>query len=494
MRISLPDAPHRAQRPTVAAPPHTAGTELPTPEAIEDRHGDVGVDRNRDRTFRRMLLYADIVSACAALAVAVVLTGGDGLRDTTLLALPLIITVAKLKGLYDRDELLVRKTTVDEAPQLFQLATLSSLLIWLLDDVFVSGALDGGQVVVLWATLFAGALAARHLARAFAHRVTPPERCVFVGDVDGFTRLQGKLADGQSTAQLVCRMSLQRVGRHGAVRADAAELRELLAWTRADRLIIDSQALPPHDMLDFVRAAKSVGVHVSLLPRILDVVGSSVVFDQIGGVTLLGVRRFGLSRSSWLIKRAFDLTGASIGLLMTAPFLALIAAAIRFESRGPIFFRQVRVGRDGRHFRIWKFRTMLPDAEHRKHELLPHNEAAGGLFKIEDDPRITRVGRFLRRTSLDELPQLFNVLTGDMSLVGPRPLVCDEDERITGLDRRRLHLTPGMTGPWQILGSSRIPLQEMVKLDYLYVAGWSLWEDVKILLRTLPYVLARRGM
>ena len=142
---------------------------------------------------------------------------------------------------------------------------------------------------------------------------------------------------------------------------------------------------------------------------------------------------------------------------------------------------------------MWKFRTMVTGADERKAELAALNEAEG-LFKIADDPRITKIGSVLRRYSLDELPQLFNVLRGEMSLVGPRPLILDEDARITGLDRRRLHLLPGMTGHWQILGSARIPLTEMVKLDYRYVAGWSLWEDVKILLRTVPHVLARRGM
>jgi lipopolysaccharide/colanic/teichoic acid biosynthesis glycosyltransferase len=136
---------------------------------------------------------------------------------------------------------------------------------------------------------------------------------------------------------------------------------------------------------------------------------------------------------------------------------------------------------------------MVEGADALKPTLYALNEAEG-LFKIADDPRVTRVGRWLRRFSLDELPQLVNVLRGEMSLVGPRPLVSDDDARITGLDRRRLHLTPGMTGHWQILGSARVPLPEMVKLDYLYVAGWSLWSDAKILLRTVPYVLARRGM
>jgi lipopolysaccharide/colanic/teichoic acid biosynthesis glycosyltransferase len=137
---------------------------------------------------------------------------------------------------------------------------------------------------------------------------------------------------------------------------------------------------------------------------------------------------------------------------------------------------------------------MVNDAERVKDDLRQLNEADGGLFKITDDPRITRVGHFLRKTSLDELPQLFNVISGDMSLVGPRPLVPDEDALIEGWERRRLAVRPGMTGLWQIFGSSRIPMQEMVKIDYLYGANWSIWLDLKILLRTVPYVLRRRGM
>ena len=171
----------------------------------------------------------------------------------------------------------------------------------------------------------------------------------------------------------------------------------------------------------------------------------------------------------------------------------LIAVAVRLDSRGPAFFRQTRVGKDGKRFEMLKFRSMVVDADARK-EALRHLNETSGLFKIENDPRITRVGRWLRRTSLDELPQLFNVWRGEMSLVGPRPLVVDEDAQVHGLDRHRLHLTPGMTGHWQILGSARIPMDEMVGIDYLYVANWSLWEDVKILLRTIPVVFTSRGM
>ena len=194
-----------------------------------------------------------------------------------------------------------------------------------------------------------------------------------------------------------------------------------------------------------------------------------------------------------MVKRGFDIVGAGLGLLFLAPLLSVLAVLVRLDSRGPAIYRQTRIGRGGRPFTMFKLRTMVDGADALKPALRAQNEAQG-LFKIADDPRLTRVGRSLRRYSLDELTQLINVMRGEMSLVGPRPLVRDDDAQITGLDRRRLYLTPGMTGRWQILGSARVPMSEMIKLDYLYVTGWSLWSDVKILLRTVPYIVARRGM
>ncbi len=181
-------------------------------------------------------------------------------------------------------------------------------------------------------------------------------------------------------------------------------------------------------------------------------------------------------------------------MVVLAPVLALIALAIKVDTRGPAFFRQRRMGGNETPFEMLKFRTMTDGADSERESLSDRNEAEGGLFKIKDDPRITRVGRFLRRTSLDELPQLFNVIRGDMSLVGPRPLVISEDKRIVGWQRHRMLLPPGMTGMWQVQGSARIPLHEMVKIDYLYGANWSLWLDVKILLRTVGFVLNGRGL
>jgi lipopolysaccharide/colanic/teichoic acid biosynthesis glycosyltransferase len=207
-----------------------------------------------------------------------------------------------------------------------------------------------------------------------------------------------------------------------------------------------------------------------------------------------GSPAIGLSRGSLALKRAFDLVFALLAVVVLGPLLVLIAAAIKIGSPGPVLFRQVRVGRGGGHFSIWKFRTMVADAEQLKSGLVLLNEAAPGLFKIRHDPRITRVGRVLRATCLDELPQLLNVLRGDMSLVGPRPLIVSEDSAILGPDRRRLQLRPGMTGHWQIMGSSRVPLQEMVRIDCLYVTTWTLAQDLRILWRTASYAAARQGM
>jgi lipopolysaccharide/colanic/teichoic acid biosynthesis glycosyltransferase len=206
-----------------------------------------------------------------------------------------------------------------------------------------------------------------------------------------------------------------------------------------------------------------------------------------------------LSHSSKIIKRAMDLLFASAGLVVLSPLLGLIALAIKLGSNGPVLFRQVRMGSDERTFRILKFRSMDLDADSRKAEvahLNDHLRPYGDIrmFKIANDPRVTRIGRILRRYSLDELPQLVNVLRGEMSLVGPRPLILDEDRRVEEWGRRRLDLKPGMTGLWQVLGRSDIPFAEMVKLDYLYVTTWSLGSDMRLILRTLPLVLRRRGI
>ena len=448
----------------------------------------------RDRVYRTALACADGLSTALALAAVLALAGSTGSVPAALIAVPMLIAMNKVAGLYDRDELVINKSTLDEAPALVQIAGLFALLFWILHQQVTAVVLGPVDVMALWAVGVVLLLGGRAAARRFARRVTPAERCLLIGDPAAVRSVARKLRSARSGAEVVGTVPLAP-GASGEASPDArdGDFGLLVRQYDVHRVIVAPTSTDAADTLDLIRTAKSAGVSVSVLPRLFEAVGSAVEFDHLEGLTMLGVRRFGLKRSSLVVKRAFDLGGASAAILLFSPVMALIALAIRLDSSGPSLFAQVRVGRDGRRFRMLKFRSMVVDAEARKRDLVHLNETEG-LFKIQDDPRITAVGRFIRSTSLDELPQLFNVWRGEMSLVGPRPLVVDEDARVHGVFRSRLHLTPGMTGHWQVLGSARIPMDEMVGIDYLYIANWSLWLDVKILLRTIPHVIARGGM
>jgi exopolysaccharide biosynthesis polyprenyl glycosylphosphotransferase len=385
---------------------------------------------------------------------------------------------------------LLNKTTLDECPALFQLATLYALVTWLLQSILIHGYLGSRQVLGLWALLFVFALFGRAIARRIARWSAPEERCLLVGPTAELSEVARRMRQcGPMKATVVGHVPLWSKSHRDTM----GDLERTIVSADVHRVILAPGESENDDVLDIVSVVKSLGVRVSFLPRIFEVVGSSVEFDTLNGITVLGVRRFGLGRSSLALKRATDLIGATVAVVVLSPVLLASAIAIRLESPGPILFRQTRVGRDGKRFTMLKFRTMVDGADALKADLASRNEA-DGLFKIATDPRVTRTGRVLRRLSLDELPQLLNVLRGEMSLVGPRPLVEDEDCKVVGRHRRRLQLTAGMTGPWQILGSARIPLHEMVKIDYLYVANWSFWGDVKILARTIVYVLRGQGM
>lgn len=453
----------------------------------------------RDALFRRMLLAADVLAIVTAFAVAIELSGGRlHLARVCLVGLPLVVLGAKLFGLYDRDEAVIRKTTLDEVPKLFQVATLCALVAWIAEKPLGYGQLTRADVLFLWLALATLLVVGRCAARALALRVAPVERCLFIGSPASEHTIRSRMINhGGVKAEIVAHVDLHEIAPWSTDAFSHSKLREIRKLAKAldvHRAIVSPSISEAGEMLDLVRTLKAVGIRVSVVPRLLQVIGSSVVFDDLHGVTLMGVRRFDLTRSSWLVKRAFDVIGAGLGLLAVAPLMIAIAIAIKLDSRGPVFFRQMRVGRDEGRFGLFKFRTMVPDAEELKHTLADLNEAQEGLFKIAEDPRVTRVGGFLRKTALDELPQLFNVLRGEMSLVGPRPLILAEDQRIEGWSRRRLALHPGITGHWQILGPASVSLREMVAMDYLYVANWSLWTDVKILLRTIPHVLCRRGL
>jgi lipopolysaccharide/colanic/teichoic acid biosynthesis glycosyltransferase len=234
-------------------------------------------------------------------------------------------------------------------------------------------------------------------------------------------------------------------------------------------------------------------VQIDIVPRLFELVSPAAPIFTVEGIPLLGLPPPRLTRGARTLKRVLDVALSSVGLVLLAPLFLLLAVLIKLDSPGPVFFRQPRVGAGGRVFVMLKLRTMWPDADVRKSEFAHLNSHArpGGdarMFKIERDPRATRLGAFLRRYSLDELPQLINVLKGEMSLVGPRPLVPEEAQHVYDWALRRLDLKPGITGIWQVLGRSAIPFEEMVRLDYLYVTNWSLWRDCLLLLRTLPVV------
>jgi exopolysaccharide biosynthesis polyprenyl glycosylphosphotransferase len=475
----------RALSADVARASHRAWEDAGLPTGELDCVSEV---LTREQTYRRYLAVADALAALVSALSAAAITGT---RLTWLvIAAPAVVVIgAKLQGLYDRDDLVIRKSTWTELPRVLTLTAVTTLIGYAGREELLGGERSrAGFFLVLWVALVTSMLVGRTLARRMARKRAPDERCVIVGDeaycaglAEGIARIDG--------VALVGTVPLSQL----AGSADA--LHALTRRLSAHRLIIAfDRQLSDGATLELVRLAKAIGLRVSLLPSVMAAVGGSVVVDQLGGYTLLGVPRFGLSKSSAGIKRAADLLGATLAVLLLSPVMLIAALLIKLDTRGPVFFHQTRVGRRGSRFGMVKFRSMVDGADDLKGGLSARNEAGDGMFKIAADPRVTGVGRALRRTKIDELPQLFNVLAGKMSLVGPRPLIVEEDQQIIGLDRRRLHLTPGMTGPWQILGSTTVPINEMAKLDYLYIANWSLWEDLRILAQTVFLVAHRRGV
>lgn len=455
----------------------------------------------RDARYKWALVAADVLAAIGAIAISLAALGSSGILRPGTALLPVIVFGGKAAGLYERDQHVLTKRTLDEAPQVFNVMAMFTLIFWLVDSAVVGGQnVTPHEVLYLLVAAFFLSMAGRAGARALVQRHTPPERCLVVGDAAAASLLARKLdCAPRPTGVVVGRVPFP--SEHGVadsdetveVVSDLGGLGLALVEQEIDRVIVAPGESDHDSGFDAIRLIKAIGVKVSVMPRLLEVVGSAVEFDSLGGITLLGVRREGLSRSSSVLKRGFDLILAGTVVTLASPLLVAIAIAIRLESSGPVLFRQRRIGRNGREFQMLKFRTMVAGAEDLRDELSDQN-ATDGLFKLTDDPRVTRVGRFLRAASMDELPQLLNVLRGEMSLVGPRPLIPDEDCKVCGWDRRRLYVPPGMTGHWQIMGGARVPLDEMVKIDYLYGANWSLWDDVKTLVRTIPHVALRRGL
>ena len=465
----------------------------------------------RGPRLRRLLVRTDVIVVCLAiLGVEAVrrtvwgaATSADVLTLFALAGVPAWLACAHGSGLYHVGTHRVEHGMAEELGPILRVATM-----WAWGAVLVGAATHIElvwieQLAMLWASLALLALTGRALARAYARRQPWYSQRALVVDItpQAASVVRKILRHPQSKIEIVAAVDLDGAGGEPAdtrfwsvpIFHGTEKVPELIETLDIDRVIV-GWASHCAERAALLHELASIGVHVDLIPTWFEAVGARVDVHELEGSPMMTLPRAQLGRSSRLLKRALDVGLSVPGLILLAPFLAVCAIAIKLDSRGPICFRQVRIGRDGRRFHLVKFRSMHLDAEERKAEVAALKRVSeGGLFKIPNDPRATRVGRLLRRYSLDELPQLLNVLRGEMSLVGPRPLIENEANQVSGHFRHRLSLTPGLTGLWQVNGRSDIPFEEMVSLDYLYVTNWSLWGDVKLLIKTLPAVTAGQG-
>jgi exopolysaccharide biosynthesis polyprenyl glycosylphosphotransferase len=415
---------------------------------------------------------------------------------------PIWLAVFTAYHLYENDNLKISIASFDEVRDLFH-AMLAGSLGFLILSQGVDFFFDWWVYTAVEALFFITAALilvpiVRGSIRSWVFpRVMSPRRTLVVGGGHDARLVYRKLqAHPEYGLEVVGFLAGGRESEDvpGRILGAADNIAQVVDEFEIDRVLLASSIASHEEMLDLVRTVRRPDVHVSIVPRYFEIFTSHATLDDIEGMPVVTLPPMRLGRSSRLLKRSFDVVVSGVALLLISPVLAAIAVAVRLDSPGPAVYRQPRRGRMGCTFRIAKFRTMAIGAETQRSEVLHMNEVDGPLFKIKGkDPRVTRVGAFLRRTSLDELPQLWNVLKGEMSLVGPRPFVVYEADQITGWASRRLDMTPGITGLWQVLGRNDLPFDEMTKLDYLYVTNWSLWWDLKILCQTIPVVLGKRG-
>jgi exopolysaccharide biosynthesis polyprenyl glycosylphosphotransferase len=485
-----------------------------TLEILRLRRSAKGIHR-RGWLVRRALLVADLAALTLAFLLAQQLygvgSGGAGhLSEWAehvlfVLSLPVWVVAAKLYGLYDRDEERTDHSTTDDFTGVFHLVTVITWLIVIAAYLTPIANPEFQKLLVFWSTAVVAIPLARVAARAYCRRqVDYLQNTVIVGAGEVGQSLARRLLKhpeyGLNLVGFVDATPRERQAglAHLALLGAPADLPELVRMLDIERAVFAFTSDGHAEMLELARELNDLDVQVDIVPRYFEVVGQGVSIHAVEGLPVIGLPPLRLSRSSKLLKRTMDVVVTGIALCLLAPVFGLVALLIKLDSSGAVFFRQVRVGLRDEVFSIWKFRTMTTDAEEKK-DLVRHlnvHLSPGGdarMFKVQDDPRVTRIGRVLRRYSIDELPQLFNVLAGQMSLVGPRPLILEEDRHVEDWARRRLDLKPGMTGLWQVLGRSQIPFSEMVRLDYLYVTSWSLAGDLKLILRTLPGIVRAAG-
>jgi exopolysaccharide biosynthesis polyprenyl glycosylphosphotransferase len=399
------------------------------------------------------------------------------------LLVPFFVLLAGTAGLYRREARVMGRSTLDQLPALLGISGVATLLLGLGIGLATGDPLSPEDLALLWLGCAAISAAGRTVVRSVALRLSGPERCLVLGRMALAESLHRSLSLARNApAKVVMRLPISD-------EQTALDLADLAERHGVERVILAPDRGDSDDVVvEVLRRLDIAGLRVSLALRPLEVTGAPTDFDELDGVQMLGLRLYGLSGVQAASKRAFDVALSGVLIVLLSPLLLAIALAVKVGSRGTVLFRQQRAGLGGQPFHMLKFRTMVHGAEQRMEELVEHNQAAP-LFKLAEDPRVTRVGRFLRRHSLDELPQLLNVLKGDMSLVGPRPFVLSQYSLFRDWQRGRFELRPGVTGPWQALGTTRVRFDEMVNLDYVYCADWSVWRDIKIVLRTMRYMV-----
>jgi exopolysaccharide biosynthesis polyprenyl glycosylphosphotransferase len=433
---------------------------------------------------RRMLALGDILAVAMA-AVFVGLWGsGPGAALLLVLSAPIWIVAAKLAGLYDRDHRTLRHLTVDELPWLMVWTLSSTALLTLLLAPFPALNPTSDDRLLVWGTVLVLGFTFRATLRGLWRRITPPQRVVIVGE--------GPLA------QAVVRKLELFPDIHAEVsdripNCDDLQGRLADVIDHIDRVVIACSELTESLLAELLPMCRASHVKLTIVPPTRGMFGTATHLTHIADLPLLDYNTWDISRTTVALKRVFDVAVALVGLLVLFPLFALAGLATLVDSGLPVFFRQTRGGERGRPFQMLKFRTMVRDAEARLPELVPFDELADPMFKLRADPRVTRVGRLLRRTSIDELPQLINVVRGDMSIVGPRPEQLDLVERYAPEHQFRLHVKPGITGPMQIYGRGELTFEERLAVEREYVENLSLARDIRIVLMTLPAVLGKRG-
>jgi exopolysaccharide biosynthesis polyprenyl glycosylphosphotransferase len=432
-----------------------------------------------------MLAVADIAAALiASLSLALVLGHELGQLMWALAWLPLWIVCAKLLDLYDRDQRSLRHLTVDEVPQLVLWSVCGALALAVVLELMPAKSLalsSGVQVAIIAAC---AALVLRSSARCVWRHITPRERAVIVGVGPAADAVRRKIELFPDT--------------HIDVVAQEPDIESLLngggsGLTGVDRIVVAMPSLDETLIRSLVTFGRSDRVKVSVVPPARGLFGTAVQLNHVADLPVLEYSTWDVSRSTLLVKRVLDVVLSSVALVLFVPLLLVLALAIALDSRGEIVFAQERAGLGGRSFRIHKFRTMVRDAEARLPDLVRIDALSEPMFKLEDDPRVTRVGRYLRRWSLDELPQLFDVLRGKMSLVGPRPEQIELVERYRPEHLAGLSVKPGLTGPMQVYGRARLTFDERMSVERDYVENLSLFRDLRLLALTVAAVIRRKG-